>query len=60
VAINGRREAGWADAFPLVTSCDLGGWTVLAEVFSSVERLLTFRDMIDLKFSDVNGCDTLT
>jgi hypothetical protein len=55
VAVIGRREAGLADAVWLVTSCTTGGWTVLAGVFSSGERLLIFRDMKALNFSDVDG-----
>jgi hypothetical protein len=55
VAVNGRREAGLADAFPLGTSCITGGWTVMAKIFSSVVRLLIFRDMKDLKFPGGDG-----
>ena len=55
MAITGRREAGLAGAVWLVTSCNTGGWTVMTEVFSLVERLLIFKDMKDLRFSDVDG-----
>jgi hypothetical protein len=55
VAIKARREAGLAEPVWLVTSCSTGGWMVMTEVFSLVDRLLIFRDMKYLKFSDVDG-----
>jgi hypothetical protein len=55
VAGNWRREAGLPAAAGLVASCNPGGWTMLADVFSLADRLLIFRDMKDLKFSGVDG-----
>jgi hypothetical protein len=55
VAINGRREAGLANAAWVLTSCNTGGWRVMGEIFPLMERRLIFRDMMALKFSDVDG-----